>query len=332
MMRKFAVCLVVAVGCGGGDSRPSVNSTQDNVCGEVAKVACFNMYSCCSEGEIEKTLGVSDPRTEDECKADVERLCTPSLAQRNFSLKNNRVRFDAKAMNACLSAIEAPDGTCATLSAILPWTAACMNSAWTGITADGATCNFTYECGTDSTCAAGVCTPKPASGQPCGTGCASGLFCNNVGKCASQVGAGQTCTSDPQCMKGLFCDFSATSPTCTAPRDNGQPCIGNASCISNKCTPGMCANTNFTCSTSAQCNGTCSNNSAFFCFTDEQCGIGTCSVGGTQCFSPGSCGTGGTCVFPNRCISNACLGGVCVDNELTVDYCQGALSALPVPL
>ena len=192
LMRIFAVCLVMAVGCGGGNSRPSVSSTQDNVCGEIAKVACFNLYSCCSESDIEKALGVSDPRTEDECKTDVERLCDPQLAQLNFSLKNNRVRFDAKAMNSCLSAIEAPDGTCAMVSTMLPWTAACMNSAWVGITADGAACNFSYECGMDSTCSASaVCTPKPTSGQPCGNGCASGLYCN-LGTCAPQVGAGQS--------------------------------------------------------------------------------------------------------------------------------------------
>jgi hypothetical protein len=38
-------------------------------------------------------------------------------------------------------------------------------------------------------------------------------------------------------------------------------------------------------------------------------------------------------VFPNHCLPAACDGNIaCDDNELTVDYCQGALGALPVPL
>src|SRR4051812_28901240 len=135
-MRVFAMCVVIAAGCGGsdGNGRPSVKTTEDNACSEEARVACYNMYSCCSEGEIEQRLRVTDPRTEDECISDVERLCERSLARIEFSRHNNRVRFDAAALNSCLSAIEAPADTCATISTALPWVAACMTSAWTGIT------------------------------------------------------------------------------------------------------------------------------------------------------------------------------------------------------
>jgi len=337
-MRLFAVGLVIAVGCGGGDGngRPSVGTTQANVCGEVAKVACYNMYSCCSEGEIETRLHVTDPRTQDECVTDMERLCDRSLARIDFSLKNNRVRFDAATMNSCLSAIEAPADTCATLSTMLPWADACMTSAWVGITADGAACNFANECGVDSTCAtSGLCTPKPTVGQPCGTGCASGLYCN-VTTCAAQLGAGQTCSSTTQCTKGLFCDLAALTPTCTALHDTGQACTGSASCTSGRCNPGTCSGTGGSCFTNAGCFAHCSNNT-FSCTLgqDATCGLGTCSTGGT-CSLAGACAgtTGtGTCTFPNHCVAGSCDGSVvCADNELTVDYCTGALSALPVPL
>jgi len=329
-MRAAALCLVIAVGCGGdGNGRPSVSTTADNVCGQLARVACFNMYSCCAESEIESRLGVTDPRTEDQCITDFERRCDRSLARIEFSRKNNRVRFDSAAMNACLQAIEAPDGTCATVSTMLPWTAACMTSAWVGITPDGGACNFAYECGADSTCPVSqACTPKPRSGQPCGTGCASGLFCN-VGMCAPLLSSGQACAATAQCQTGLFCDLAATAPTCTALHETGQACTSNASCASNKCNPGTCAASGNTCTANTQCTGTCSNSPTISCTLDSTCGAGTCSVGGAACFTAGTCNVTGTCVFPNRCTGATCVGAVCADNELTVDYCQGALSALP---
>jgi hypothetical protein len=334
-MRGLATCvIVVAIGCGGGDGggKPSIGTTQDNVCSEIAAVACYNMYSCCSEGEIERYLGVTDPRSQDDCIVDIGKLCERSLASIDFSLKNNRIKFDAATMNACLTAIEAPDGTCATIATMLPWTMACMNSAWVGITADGAACNYTYECGMDSLCStAGACTAKPGIGQPCSTGCASGLYCAGS-TCAPLLTSGQMCSSNQQCAKSLFCDTSATSPTCTALRDTGQACTGNASCTSNKCNPGTCAVTFGTCYTNSNCSMHCSNSSSF-CSTDSNCGLGTCAQGGTSCSSDAGCsGVGNTCVFTNHCVPGSCTGNVvCADNEITVDYCKDALSAVPLP-
>src|ERR1041384_3751069 len=119
--------------CGGDDghSRPSVSTSEDTVCDEVADVACFNMFQCCSEGEIERFLAVSDPRTESECRDDVRAICERQKATIDSSVKNNRVTFDAKVMNACLEAIVVPEEGCATIAAMLPWAEACLKSAWT---------------------------------------------------------------------------------------------------------------------------------------------------------------------------------------------------------
>ena len=57
MMRTIG--LVVALGvaaCGGTNLEISVS--EDNLCAEIAEVACHNAYTCCAEGEIEALLGV----------------------------------------------------------------------------------------------------------------------------------------------------------------------------------------------------------------------------------------------------------------------------------
>src|SRR5437773_3819016 len=98
---------VALVACGGSDSSapehtpPSILSNQDNVCEQVAEVACYNWYECCSEGEIERLLGVTDPRTEDQCHSDVKRLCARELTNVEFSITNSRVTFDSQIMDTC---------------------------------------------------------------------------------------------------------------------------------------------------------------------------------------------------------------------------------------
>src|SRR5678815_4237276 len=111
-MRAAIAWAALAVVTGCGDGRPDVDTSADNVCITVADIACFDMYQCCSEGEIERALGVSDPRTEAECIDDVTAICDRQVAALNFSVHNKHVRFDAKIMNACLEAFVAPKNVC----------------------------------------------------------------------------------------------------------------------------------------------------------------------------------------------------------------------------
>ena len=142
------------VGCG-GDGGVNIDSDADNVCGEIAEVACHNLYQCCAEGEIEDFLGVSEPRTELQCREDVERICERRAGTLQFSIQEGRVRFDAGIMNACLEALVAPDDTCSTVVMRLPWTEACMNSAFVGTVMPDQACLFSHECagGVDAFCA-----------------------------------------------------------------------------------------------------------------------------------------------------------------------------------
>jgi hypothetical protein len=327
-----AFAVVTAAGCGGDDGggRPSIRTSQDTVCDAVAEVACFDMFQCCAEGEIERNLGVSDPRTEDECRDDVRAICERQKATIDFSITNNRVQFDASVMNGCLEALLAPDGTCATIASMLPWATACLDSAWTGTVATGGPCDFQIECGKDNVCnSSRVCAALPVDGMPCVAGaCATGLFCN-AGTCRPQLAEGVTCVSSVQCQKGLFCDTTAVTRTCTKLHDVGERCTGNISCVSGTCLPGTCAGSTTTCTSALGCSAHCADDNSF-CIGDVDCLPGTCSGTTTTCFSNAGCTTPATCVFPVRCLPAECTGDVvCAEAHVTVDYCTGAINSLP---
>jgi len=63
----------VLVGC--GDDGVNIDSSAESVCGEIAEVACHNLYNCCTENEIETFLDVTEPRTQEQCYTDVQRSC-----------------------------------------------------------------------------------------------------------------------------------------------------------------------------------------------------------------------------------------------------------------
>jgi hypothetical protein len=332
-MRAHVLAIAFLLGCGG--SSVDINTDQSNVCSQVAEVACHNLYQCCAEGEIEKFLGVSDPRTEAECQVDFTRRCARQIAAFDFGISQKHLKFDAKTMNTCLNALVAPSSTCATIESALPWTDACMNSAWVGQQADGDDCLASDECAsTDSFCGASQkCVALPGDGQPCSNfGCVTGAFCS-AGTCRAQLAAGGACTSSVQCLKGLFCDVSAAQPACAALHAPGDACAGtgNDSCSSTKCNLGTCGTSTQTCATSSTCLGNCGATTTL-CNADSQCGAGACSIGGAVCFSQAGCiDPGSTCVFPVKCNHPACVGAVCADSHVVVDYCQGALNDLPVP-
>jgi hypothetical protein len=326
--------LSIAVGCGGDSDRPSISTNQSNVCGQIAAVACYDMYQCCSEGEIERDLNVSDPRSEDQCRQDVTRLCERRLADAETSLAAKRVTFDSKVMDSCLKALLAPSDSCANVADVLPWTDACMDTAWVGQVATGDQCFFTYECADPGTqyCALNqTCTALPTDGQPCSPqGCAMGTYCSGT-NCKAQAGVGGMCNSNAACMKDLFCDFSQPTPVCEALHDAGQACTSSQSCKSGACNPGTCTGTTQSCFTASNCSKHCSSTGAY-CNQDGDCGLGHCSVTTTQtCYQQGTCPGVETCVLPYQCLPGMCTGNiVCAATEVTVDYCTDAIQNLPL--
>jgi hypothetical protein len=321
------LCVCALAAC--GDEGVSVDADQNNVCGEIAEVACHNLYSCCSEGEIEDFLGVSEPRTEEQCREDLTRLCDRNTGSLQDSIEDGRVRFEDTRMNDCLSALVAPDGVCVDVVAELPWAMACMDSAWVGTVQIDGTCIFAHDCAgaPDNFCAPNQkCAAKPTAGFPCGTGCASDFYCM-TGICQPRLAVGGPCTTTSQCQDDLFCDTTAMPmPLCTARQPGGEACTSNLACESGQCIPGTCMGTGTTCYTDMGCSSRCADDGST-CTTSAQCASGTCSVGGNLCSADTSCVAGGgdVCVFPVLCLPGDCIGDpVCTARTITVDYCDSA--------
>jgi hypothetical protein len=332
-MRLACLAAVLLVAC--GDDTVNVNTSSSNFCDTIAEVACHNLYQCCTEGEIENYLHVSDPRTEVQCRDDVTRSCDRESAQIQDSLKAGRVTFDAGKMNDCLNALLAPANTCSEVVTELPWKTACNDTAFVGTVATSGACFFNFDCqgAPDSFCSpAQKCEARPTAGFPCGTGCASNFYCMS-GICQAKLSVGAPCLSTSQCAKDLFCDLNATpQPICTATQPGGAACQSSQACISGTCVPGQCMGTSFSCFKNTDCSSHCAN-STLSCTTSANCSSGTCSVGGNTCSQQSQCiaGGGDTCVFPVLCLPGMCIGDpVCTAQELTVDYCTGALGVLPV--
>lgn len=245
-MRAQLMAIAFLLGCGGGGV--DISTDQNNVCDQVAEVACHNAYQCCSEGEIERLLNVTDPRSENECRSDISRRCIRSIAALDYGIDQKHVRFDSKIMNDCLNSLVAPGDTCATLASALPWTEACMNSAWIGLVEDSGACLSSAECASkDSFCGANqTCIARPTEGQACNfstgvTGCASGFFCLGGTTCRAQAAAGGACTSLSGCLDGLFCDTTTLPGACAPLRAPGETCTNSAACTSAQCNLGTCA-------------------------------------------------------------------------------------------
>jgi hypothetical protein len=331
----MGVLLAVVAACG-GDEGVSISADKDNFCSEIAEVACHNLYQCCTEGEIEDFLEVSEPRTEAQCRDDLAKSCERRAGTLNDSINAGRVAFNSDRMNACLNAIVAPAESCATVVAELPWEDACVDTAWVGTVGTGGACFFAHDCAgsPDSFCGPNQkCAARPIAGFPCGTGCASDFYCGTNGICAAKVPAGAPCQSASQCDDDLFCDFEALpAPVCTARLPGGEACTSSNNCESGSCIPGQCMGTGGTCFNDLQCDSRCADDGSF-CSTSAQCASGTCSVGGNLCSDESQCAAtvDDTCVFPVLCLPGDCIGDpVCTAETITVDYCTGALSQLPL--
>jgi hypothetical protein len=332
-MRAWICAASIAALTGCGDDGVTIDTSASNICSEMADVACHNLYSCCTEGEIEDFLNVTERQSEEQCREDVKITCERNIAPLRHSLELKRVKFDSNLANNCLAALLAPGGTCAEVLPELPWAEVCMVSSWTGLVPAEGECEQTYECANapDAFCAPSrKCQAKAGHGQPCGQGCAHEFYCSsNI--CQPRLPAGSTCQSTSQCQEKLFCDTSMVMPVCTAPQPAGAACTSDTACQSGDCIPGSCAGPNPSiCYEDNDCNGRCGDDGSF-CTTAANCGTGTCMMSGFSCSSPTSCGVSDTCVFPVQCVPGDCLGDpVCSIPRVVVDYCEATLGHFSV--
>jgi hypothetical protein len=345
MRLAFVSVFGLLVGCQDG---VSVNASADSFCEEFAEVACHNMYQCCSESQIENELGVSEPRTEVQCREDKTRVCIRATASYRDSLAAKRVQFNPEALNGCLSALLAPDDECSTYADDLPWTEACKADVWTGLVAMGGNCFFDHdcagaprsaECGPDQKCVA-----LPTAGFPCPGGvCAENFFCattTTTPVCQPKLAENAPCTGSNQCLENLFCDQTLTMPVCIAQKQGGAACTSDLGCVSGDCVPGKCAITNQTCYQDSQCGGHCANSTSFCTVgLDYTCNVtaGHCdqvvttpcsgSTADTQCINAAA---GTKCIFNVSCVPGDCIGDpVCTAPLFLADYCSAGLGLTP---
>jgi hypothetical protein len=334
-MTRFTTACALALtlyGCGGGGG-PEVGVNEDNVCAEAAEVFCYDIYRCCTEGEIESILMVDEPRTEAQCRDDITIACERGLAPIRWSLEQGRVELQADVLNACLEALIAPDDSCAIVASFAPWAEVCAAEAWEGTVPAGGDCYYDVECaGEGSYCTIGrTCEALPGDGEPCPEQvCAAGHYCSG-GTCAPRFGAGDLCIQNVQCLESLFCDFSIPTPVCTEFREVGEACSGSDQCVSRLCVPGTCESSGQTCFEDDDCGGECEDDGSV-CFDDSQCGAGTCTMSLGTCFSDFDCNGGGdVCAFEVACLPSDCLGEPsCAENLQTFDYCEDIAAAIPL--
>lgn len=208
MKLLLAVTCVVAVAC--SDSKPKVEVTKDNLCDQIAKVACYDMYRCCDDSQIESTLMTTSVPAQASCEDTLRGGCEqdPELVRVQASVAAGHMAFDAAALNTCLTALLEPADRCASSDATPPWAAACMTVAWTGVVPINGMCDYSDECADPSTyCATSrTCVPRPHNGQPCNPGgCTPGTYCDPGNVCRTDVAHGGACTADVQCGDGFSC-------------------------------------------------------------------------------------------------------------------------------
>jgi len=173
MRVAFVIGLSCVIACSSnGNGPPNVDTSADNLCDQIAAVACYDLYQCCPEGLIEQALEIQNPESQDQCESDLHKQCVRALVTFESSLAAKRVTFDASVMNACLKALLPPSNECATVDTTLPWTDACMMSPWTGNVADGGMCFYNFEC---AGVGSGTATCKASSPRTLSAGSRSSL-------------------------------------------------------------------------------------------------------------------------------------------------------------
>lgn len=231
---------------------------------------------------------------------------------------------------------------------------------------------FLYPAGSGLTCSASKDCPYVVDDGPSGEYYAGQISCNG-GVCNGPAGSipaggkklGDTCVSDLDCDKPLFCQpLSGASAVCSQtcnPSQSGS-CPSGYTCYAyqGSTTQGACLKgsggggskkaVGETCTASSQCaSGLCVNSGGKTtcekpCTSDSQCGSGEkCSkfsgksygacVKDSGSSTPDKKPAGATCTASSQCASNICVGsgstGTCVP-ECATKACPSGTNCLPL--
>jgi hypothetical protein len=185
----------------------------------VIQAFCAAASSCCQAQGITATL------------ADCESMYA-SRQTAVASVDSGAVSVDNAALSACLAAYRSAATACDENTVIQ----ACQG-VFIGTKTDGQPCMNAYECNGDqgtmaclfvgNSSSPGVCklTPRGKNGDPCISTCSLGQQCTY-----SVYGAVDTVLTLCFEADGVYCDNTATTPTCTALVPLGGSCASDDAC------------------------------------------------------------------------------------------------------
>jgi len=329
---RIAVTLAVVASLSACDKEESVkvDVKTDNFCDQVAKVACENIFTCCTGKKIEEMFGVTISTQKDKCKRDVKLACEDSNAQLLYALAKGTVSVDAKAATACLASFLVGD-QCFQLAADDPTVEPCKTPAFTGLQGVGKACVYSIECVANTYCGPDrKCRALPKIDEACDNlgpqPCSTGLYCDEDYTCQFLRKSGEECDGINPCAEALYCSPEDDGDLCRSLKTVGASCAGDGECASGYCIPGLCSDGN-QCFSDDDCDGTCSDTGKP-CSGDADC-AGTCTKSGDPCLADWDCyEADDTCEHP-KC-EGSCHGQpVCGEEYFEINYCtlgQGMLN------
>jgi hypothetical protein len=159
-----------------------------------------------------------------------------------------------------------------------------------------------------------------AGGTPCCTG-----FCDDVGYgwgyCRAPLAAGESCSRDEQCQRGLFCDNQGYAAwVCAAPRADGEFCTVDKQCATGSCVDYVCGG--------PRCAGLGAP-----CESSGECCEGYCETYRVYSLDYHTClpqlSDGSYCNYDRECVSGRCLDSRCASASCSercsadADCCPG---------
>jgi hypothetical protein len=329
--------------------RLGAETVQENLCTEIAKVMCYNVFECCTGQQIEARLGVELSTTESECRRDLELVCESGIALllRALDPEVAHVEIDVEGVTACLEQLLVGEQGCFPLVMGSPgYLEACHEGLVLPLQAVGADCLADFECKGDAYCGPDrKCKAIPRLDEPCTNVCAEGLYCgeNEDGDrvCVAFQGKGEPCTDglfipgEPLrlCGEDLYCRQDEQQPgeppsaTCQERKAIGENCGEDEPCKDGVCLwgacgdgsecrddsdcRGECSESGNACDSDTDCRGTCDDGFMSSCNEDADCG-GTCTVSGNYCGDDWDCGYGTCAVSGLYCYGEFdCQDGSC---------------------
>lgn len=213
------------------------------MCERIAVARCALTQRCFA--------GFAD-ETESDCRLYEQSQCLQAYTELKPSFEADKVEIDVEQVLSCeermqtssctpsfppgyFSFVAAPFADCQLTTGLLR-----------GKVASGNACDSAVECAEGSTCVkpGGVCTGTCSSysqdGEPCGFGCAPGLFCDVKGnedpvddRCAPPKTVNEPCESSVECEPNLWCDG-----VCKQRGSVGDPCRFDEARLTT-CSPGL---------------------------------------------------------------------------------------------